>query len=225
MKICVTSDLHGILPKIEEPCEVVLICGDIMPLRMQRNIPQSEKWLKTTFAEWVNNLPCESVIMVGGNHDFALANMYRQPLKINSILSNPTNGKLELLDNEATSVISKDGIEYRIANGEPLPTYKTIEALKEIYNDFTIITSAETYKEIPRWQHGEDILKDNKFLVVDVAHFNSEDIPHDEVKVIYAPDITICSTAIRKWVDDGKIILPFVTDEVNSIIRKLGLYK
>lgn len=37
--------------------------------------------------------------------------------------------------------------------------------------------------------------------------------------------ITICSTAIRKWVDDGKIILPFVTDEVNSIIRKLGLYK
>lgn len=49
--------------------------------------------------------------------------------------------------------------------------------------------------------------------------------PHDEVKVIYAPDITICSTAIRKWVDDGKIILPFVTDEVNSIIRKLGLYK
>lgn len=72
-------------------------------------------------------------------------------------------------------------------------------------------------------QHGEEILKDNKFLVV--AHFNSEDIPHDEVKVIYAPDITICSTAIRKWVDDGRIILPFVTDEVNSIIRKLGLYK
>lgn len=114
MKICVTSDLHGILPKIEEPCEVVLICGDIMPLRMQRNIPQSEKWLKTTFAEWVNNLPCESVIMVGGNHDFALANMYRQPLKINSILSNPTNGKLELLDNEATSVVSKDGKVYDI---------------------------------------------------------------------------------------------------------------
>lgn len=69
MKICATSDLHGFLPEIES-CELVLICGDIMPLRMQRNIPQSEKWLKTTFAEWVNNLPCESVIMVGGNHKF-----------------------------------------------------------------------------------------------------------------------------------------------------------
>lgn len=106
--------------------------------------------------------------------------------------------------------------------GAPLPTYKTIEALKEIYGEFTIVTSAETYKEIPRWQHGDEILKGNKFLV---AHFNSEDIPHDKVKVIYAPDITICSTAIRKWVDNGRIILPFVTDEVNSIIRKLGLYK
>lgn len=129
----------------------------------------------------------------------------------------------ETFDNIPGVVV--DGIEYRIANGEPLPTYKTIEAIKEIYGEFIIVTSAETYKEIPRWQHGEEILKDNKFLVVDVAHFNSEDIPHDEVKVIYAPDITICSTAIRKWVDDGRIILPFVTDEVNSIIRKLGLYK
>lgn len=104
----------------------------------------------------------------------------------------------ETFDNIPGVVV--DGIEYRIANGEPLPTYKTIEAIKEIYGEFIIVTSAETYKEIPRWQH-------------------------DEVKVIYAPDITICSTAIRKWVDDGRIILPFVTDEVNSIIRKLGLYK
>lgn len=104
----------------------------------------------------------------------------------------------ETFDNIPGVVV--DGIEYRIANGEPLPTYKTIEAIKEIYGEFIIVTSAETYKEIPRWQHGE-------------------------VKVIYAPDITICSTAIRKWVDDGRIILPFVTDEVNSIIRKLGLYK
>lgn len=109
--------------------------------------------------------------------------------------------------------------------------YMALEDWVEVYDgDLGIAlsdtyTSAETYKEIPRWQHGEEILKDNKFLVVDVAHFNSEDIPHDEVKVIYAPDITICSTAIRKWVDDGRIILPFVTDEVNSIIRKLGLYK
>lgn len=129
----------------------------------------------------------------------------------------------ETFDNIPGVVV--DGIEYRISNGEPLPTYKTIEALKEIYGEFTIVTSTETYKEIPRWQHGEEILKNNKFLVVDVAHFDSEDISSDDVDIVYAPNITICSTAIRMWVDNGEIILPFVTDAVNSIIRKLGLYK
>ena len=58
-----------------------------------------------------------------------------------------------------------------------------------------------------------------------MAHFDSEDISSDDVDIVYAPDITICSTAIRMWVDNGEIILPFVTDAVNSIIRKLGLYK
>lgn len=144
MKICVTSDLHGILPKIEEPCEVVLICGDIMPLRMQRNIPQSEKWLKTTFADWVNNLPCESVIMVGGNHDFALANMYRQPLKINSILSNSTNGKLELLDNEATSVVSKDGKVYDVWG---TPYCKIFGNWAYMYDPETLIKAYESMPE------------------------------------------------------------------------------
>lgn len=69
MKIAVTSDLHGNLPIIQE-CEVLLLCGDIVPLYMQRNIPQSEKWLKTEFAEWVVGLPCKVVYMVGGNHEF-----------------------------------------------------------------------------------------------------------------------------------------------------------
>lgn len=171
MKICVTSDLHGILPKIEEPCEVVLICGDIMPLRMQRNIPQSEKWLKTTFADWVNNLPCESVIMVGGNHDFALANMYRQPLKINSILSNPTNGKLELLDNEATSVISKDGKVYDIWG---TPYCKIFGNWAYMYEPETLI---KAYESMP--QHCDIVISHDapKLCGLGVIHqrFDRED--------------------------------------------------
>lgn len=143
MRICVTSDLHGILPKIEEPCTAVLICGDIMPLRMQRNIPQSEKWLKTEFAEWVNNLPCESVIMVGGNHDFALANMYRQPLKINSILTQPTNGKLELLDNEETCIIDESGKCYLVWG---TPYCKIFGNWAYMYEPETLI---KAYKSMP----------------------------------------------------------------------------
>lgn len=113
MKIIALSDLHGYLPETVEPCDLLLICGDITPLRIQRNIPQSEKWLKTEFAEWVNNLPCKSVVMVGGNHDFALFNMYHDMFKQSSILSKPTDGKLIILDNEEIGYYFEDS-EYTI---------------------------------------------------------------------------------------------------------------
>ena len=113
MKICVMSDLHGFLIDNIEPCELVLICGDIIPLRMQRNIPQSEKWLKTKFAEWINNLPCTQAIMVGGNHDFALANMYENYLKKVEVLYGPTKYKLVMLDNDRMPY-NFEGKEYSI---------------------------------------------------------------------------------------------------------------
>lgn len=137
MKICATSDLHGILPEIKEPCELVLICGDIMPLRMQRNIPQSEKWLKTEFADWVKSLPCEGVVMVGGNHDFAIANMYQQPLKQNVILRTPTNGKLVLLENNTYTHISDSGKTYTIW-GTPFC---------KIFGNWAFMYEPETLKE------------------------------------------------------------------------------
>lgn len=56
MKFGALSDLHGILPEIKEEC-------DITPLKMQRNIPQSKKWLSHEFAQWVKDLPCEKVFM------------------------------------------------------------------------------------------------------------------------------------------------------------------
>lgn len=113
MEIAVLSDLHGYLPEVT-PCEIVLICGDIVPLYMQRNIPQSESWLAGEFAEWINNLPCEQVYMVGGNHDFALANMYRDYQKQLLVLGKPTEGKLNILDNEYDEFYDKDGKVYSI---------------------------------------------------------------------------------------------------------------
>ena len=38
MKICAISDLHGFLIDYIEPCELVLICGDIVPLYMQHSV-------------------------------------------------------------------------------------------------------------------------------------------------------------------------------------------
>lgn len=69
MKIIATSDIHGNLPELP-PCDVVCLCGDIVPLMVQRNAIESIAWLSGPFQKWALNLPCEKVIMIWGNHDF-----------------------------------------------------------------------------------------------------------------------------------------------------------
>lgn len=70
MKICAFSDMHGQYNFEVEPCDIVLICGDIVPLRIQTYSKESEEWFKTFFIPWCNNLPCEKVVFIAGNHDF-----------------------------------------------------------------------------------------------------------------------------------------------------------
>lgn len=70
MKICAISDMHGQYDFKVEPCDIVLICGDIVPLKIQFYSKDSEEWLKTFFIPWCNNLPCEKVVFIAGNHDF-----------------------------------------------------------------------------------------------------------------------------------------------------------
>lgn len=69
MKIVALSDFHGDLISVPA-CDVVCIAGDIVPLKMQRSIPQSAKWLREIFVPWCESLDCKHVILVAGNHDF-----------------------------------------------------------------------------------------------------------------------------------------------------------
>lgn len=117
MKICVLSDLHGQLIDNIEPCELVLICGDVSPLKYQRSLPSIDGWLKKHFAEWINNLPCEKVFMVAGNHDIAFEG--RSPTWKLECITYPTNGKLVLLENEHADYLANSGKVYRIF-GTPL---------------------------------------------------------------------------------------------------------
>lgn len=71
MNIISISDLHGHLPSLP-PCDVVCICGDIIPLSIQKNIIESIAWLAGPFQKWCLELPCDKVIFIAGNHDFAL---------------------------------------------------------------------------------------------------------------------------------------------------------
>ena len=83
MRICAFSDMHGNLDFKVEPCDIVLICGDIVPLKIQGYTSPSEEWFKATFIPWCNNLPCEKVVFIGGNHDWLIM---RHPDRIRIML-------------------------------------------------------------------------------------------------------------------------------------------
>lgn len=79
MKVCAISDIHGQFDNLNiEPCNILFICGDIVPLFMQRDIALSFKWFKKEFITWCKAQPVESIYMVGGNHDFFLEKLEKE---------------------------------------------------------------------------------------------------------------------------------------------------
>lgn len=71
-KVCAISDTHGQYNFDIESVDILFICGDIVPLRMQSNIPQSLKWFNREFIPWCQKQPVDQIYMVAGNHDFFL---------------------------------------------------------------------------------------------------------------------------------------------------------
>lgn len=69
MKIVMTADLHGTLPKIE-PCDLLIIGGDVCPVRGSHSCGVQAQWLKDTFGPWLEGLPAKHIVGVAGNHDF-----------------------------------------------------------------------------------------------------------------------------------------------------------
>ncbi len=115
MKIAVMSDLHGYLPEWEVYCkeledvEVLLICGDIIPTKIQTNIPESEKWLKEKFKTWIDSLPIEKCFFIAGNHDFIFERSHK---KMKDMFK--SFDKATYLCNESTIYTSNLGDSYTI---------------------------------------------------------------------------------------------------------------
>lgn len=95
MKICGISDIHGDLSVKIQPCDVLCICGDIVPLEVQVNSKKSKRWLKELFIPWCSKQPCKKVLIVGGNHDFFL---WHHPLQMKEMVKEEE--KIEYLLNE-----------------------------------------------------------------------------------------------------------------------------
>lgn len=106
IKICAISDLHGILPNNIKPCDLLLICGDILPLEIQSDVLRTEIWIVNDFSNWIQNLPCTHCIGVLGNHDIGL----KRKLEILNRLYKSTKNKVEFLENTETNVVFEDKI-------------------------------------------------------------------------------------------------------------------
>ena len=70
IKVCAISDMHGILDFDIKPCDILCICGDIVPLKVQTYHDGTLKWLAKTFVPWCEKQPCEKVFLIAGNHDW-----------------------------------------------------------------------------------------------------------------------------------------------------------
>lgn len=73
MKLCLTSDLHGQLPKTLPEADILLVAGDICPNfdnDPKKDADLQEKWLETVFLDWLKTQPVKYCIGIWGNHDF-----------------------------------------------------------------------------------------------------------------------------------------------------------
>lgn len=111
MKVIAISDLHGILPEIIEPAEIMVIAGDIVPLSIQFNKLESKIWFEEVFAEWIKELPVDRVYMVAGNHDAYFEGI--SSLQLEDFISS-CNFKLVYLRNESIIHTCDDGNQVTI---------------------------------------------------------------------------------------------------------------
>lgn len=69
MHIVMTADLHGTLPGIT-PCDLLIIAGDICPIKGSHSPAAQAAWLRKAFAPWLESIEAKHIIGVAGNHDF-----------------------------------------------------------------------------------------------------------------------------------------------------------
>ena len=116
MKIACISDLHGNLIQYPseywkglEECELLLICGDILPLQIQFHNPASKEWLLNDFLTWANSLPTTKVLFIAGNHDQLMERDDSWMRK-----NFPVFNKVTYIKNELYTYIDCYGKNYRI---------------------------------------------------------------------------------------------------------------
>ena len=108
-RLCAISDMHGILDFDIKECDILCICGDIVPLNVQSLHEGTVKWLKKTFIPWCEKQPCDKVFFIAGNHDWFFM---RHPDEAEELFKD--HKKIFYLRDEMIEYVNKDFESVRI---------------------------------------------------------------------------------------------------------------
>lgn len=168
MKIVALSDIHGHL-KIDIPqCDIVCICGDILPLQIQRSLVKSTSWLCLDFKPWAESLPCKHVVYIAGNHDFIFDTLGpsagRRPQDVVRDIfgdKHMKNSKMIYLRDECTII---DGVKFYgtpwCPNLSGWAFYKDHEGLLDVYNNIPSDTDILLSHCPPQYKDVGTVLQD-----------------------------------------------------------------
>ena len=159
MRILATSDTHGYFPDVklslpegETGFDLLLLGGDVCPAH-DHYYAYQKGWLMTEFVAWIKSLPYNNVwskvVMIPGNHDFALERMSHAEL---TELEHACDGRLKILRHDIYEFEFpvSDGIDSLTIFGTPYCS---------IFGNWAFMVSDETLdKKFSQIPEGVDIL-------------------------------------------------------------------
>lgn len=106
-------------------------------------------------------------------------------------------------------------------NLDSVPTWMTLEELlKTRIGEFKILVTNETYREIPRWIKGDEILENYEFMILSSEHLG-EPIPGS----IEITPLNVSSTLVRNKLKSGLQCPEYLDYFVFDYIKRNQLYK
>ena len=71
-KITCCSDFHGLLTFEIEPCDLLLIAGDLLPAYHDKFLSTNLQidWIENEFKPWLKSQPVKETVFCAGNHDW-----------------------------------------------------------------------------------------------------------------------------------------------------------
>ena len=182
MKIVGISDMHGIYEGFIIPeADILCICGDIVPLKYQRDIELSDDWFINDFIPWCCKQPVNNVYLVGGNHDWFLMN---RDYVINQYL---IGTKIIYLNNQSAGYADDNGKVYTIFGSPDC----------HIFGNWAFMYEPETELE-----HFRKIPKNCDILLTHDAAYNENDVcsqaPWTKFKHIGNPELDTVLQELRE---------------------------